>query len=607
MQVSPKLDSGELTNLTITTNKRLYNITLANNALLSPTTILAFRYPADQTENWKRYERYNAQRKLPSGEPLTDIDFDFSLKGDNPTWKPVRVYRKGKQTLIELPKDSNASPIFLALDKQGQYEQIQYKQIDNRMIIDRTFEQGILIDGVGEHQRRVEIKKRRAIMIFNRLKNALLISLSGFILSGCGHLHNPFIAESVYQGNFEIPHLLSEQQAETLAIASVAHIEEDINPGKTATFHLDSGGIFGNALEYALRRSGYPLGQTGIPVYYKLDTLDDLLLVNIEIEGKRWSQVYDQNALGGLYVGTQSKAEINPQQRLPSQANRFTSRRNVGRFSTAMARDAEVKAIQLPPHKQMIDYRQRQRTDSILLESQAETSLVSHDTLPELTDKHFIVRFPYGDARHPVATDMVEVIDYVQSLNIPVQITITGHSHSVKQSATQAKAEKRAVSVRQALQRKFPNAAITYQLQSEYSNGDKMVFARWQWADVKVSHTASAEPSHRLTNTQRQAVTSHTCSVARFNKGSLRYAIEETLRQCGYRLGSWNIGDADYLYEIIIDADYAIDITGIDDYLQLLLNRYGIVGMKTSYDRSISFDLAHNTDTTQSTQESNSS
>lgn len=165
VQVTPKVDSGELTNLTVTTNKRIYNISLVNNKLIPATELLSFRYPLEQQKNWQTYTKYaSGLRRLETGALLTELDFNFQLSGDNPKWKPIRVYRKGGksgETVIELPSKSDVSPIFLSIDESGQYELIRYKQIGNRILISRFFEQGLLLEGVGKKQKRVYITRSK--------------------------------------------------------------------------------------------------------------------------------------------------------------------------------------------------------------------------------------------------------------------------------------------------------------------------------------------------------------------------------------------------------------------------------------------------------------
>jgi type IV secretion system protein VirB9 len=171
--VKPK-EVGLSGNLIIATNRRLYDVQLASRKTDRMMGI-NFTYPEDQAAQWKAFNE-NMQRQaaaaaarkdqerratvLPTGQTITDLDFNFEMTGDRPSWRPLRVYSDGKKTYIEFPDqvENGEAPVLVMLD--GSTEQVvNYRKVKNRFIVDQVLERGALLSGVGRRQTKVIIHR----------------------------------------------------------------------------------------------------------------------------------------------------------------------------------------------------------------------------------------------------------------------------------------------------------------------------------------------------------------------------------------------------------------------------------------------------------------
>lgn len=167
-------DYGLPTNMVIITNRRVYTIKLvAANHEWMP--FLSFDYPEDNDRAWAAYResqhRVAHATTLSSGENIADQDFRFSITGDSPKWKPLRVYTNGVQTAIQFA-DPNfhgmSAPALFVYGKAGgsffnekKPIQVNYHRDKDRYIVDYVpdvGEQFALVTGVGNEQTKVLIE-----------------------------------------------------------------------------------------------------------------------------------------------------------------------------------------------------------------------------------------------------------------------------------------------------------------------------------------------------------------------------------------------------------------------------------------------------------------
>jgi P-type conjugative transfer protein TrbG len=168
-------DVGLTTDLFITTNRRSYTIRLVSDQH-QWIPLLSFDYPSDSRAAWASYRAHEeaarraaatrrARNTIPStGQNLADLDFNYTLSGDDPAWKPLRVYTDGRKTYIQFPgaRFGDGAPALVALGKGGLFHRARMKLVNYRIsgdsyVVDRVLRRAALITGVGSDQERVLI------------------------------------------------------------------------------------------------------------------------------------------------------------------------------------------------------------------------------------------------------------------------------------------------------------------------------------------------------------------------------------------------------------------------------------------------------------------
>jgi type IV secretion system protein TrbG len=164
------VDAGLVSSLNVATNRRTYAIKLVSTQT-EWMPLVAFNYPDDMQRQWSAYRQTvafgAAANTLPTGENVANLDFGFQLSGDNPGWKPLRVYTDGAKTYIEFPRTISftSAPTLVALDNSGGWfssgntQMVNYRMLGDRYVVDRVLDRAELISGVGTGQTRVVITR----------------------------------------------------------------------------------------------------------------------------------------------------------------------------------------------------------------------------------------------------------------------------------------------------------------------------------------------------------------------------------------------------------------------------------------------------------------
>jgi type IV secretion system protein TrbG len=167
------VDAGLVSSLDVATNRRTYAIKLVSTQR-EWMPLVAFNYPDDMQRQWSAYRQTvafgAAANTLPTGENTANLDFGFQLSGDDPGWKPLRVYTDGAKTYIEFPRSISftSAPTLVALDNTGGWfssggpQMVNYRMLGNRYVVDRVLDRAELISGVGSGQTRVVITREGA-------------------------------------------------------------------------------------------------------------------------------------------------------------------------------------------------------------------------------------------------------------------------------------------------------------------------------------------------------------------------------------------------------------------------------------------------------------
>lgn len=159
------VDAGLRTALIVNTNRRSYYIHLISRKTnLIPK--VAFSYPDSEQKKWKAYLDSVKEEKekvtiQTTGEDISTLDFEYEIFGQA-SFKPLRVYNNGKQTIIQLPKNLPAqeAPSLLVLTPGDQKKLVNYRVKDDRYIVDELFQKAVLLTGIGKHQKKVTIQRK---------------------------------------------------------------------------------------------------------------------------------------------------------------------------------------------------------------------------------------------------------------------------------------------------------------------------------------------------------------------------------------------------------------------------------------------------------------
>ena len=151
------------TNLVINTDRRTYHIELRANPDIYMASV-SWSYPADELIALRREEE-RAVRAAPvtEGFTLEALNFDYRISGDEPDWRPIRVFDDGRRTLVEFPPDvvQGEMPPFFVVGAGGAAELVNYRVSGRYLIVDRLFHKAELRLGAGRRQVRVKIENRK--------------------------------------------------------------------------------------------------------------------------------------------------------------------------------------------------------------------------------------------------------------------------------------------------------------------------------------------------------------------------------------------------------------------------------------------------------------
>jgi type IV secretion system protein TrbG len=166
-------DIGLTTNLVLTTNRRAYTIKLISQREAWMPRV-SFHYPEATTTQWNLYrsqqDRLREEREalaesaVDTGRP----DVTYALSGDDPAWRPRRVFARGGKTYIQFPRGiaEGDLPALVAIGNDGglftepSKELVNYRFIEGRFVVDKVLDRAALISGVGGSQVKVDIERQ---------------------------------------------------------------------------------------------------------------------------------------------------------------------------------------------------------------------------------------------------------------------------------------------------------------------------------------------------------------------------------------------------------------------------------------------------------------
>lgn len=155
------------TNLVINTDRRTYHLELRANPLVYMASV-SWTYPQDELIALRRAHA-EAERAAPiaAGLDPASLNFSYTLEGDRPDWRPLRVFDDGTRVFIEFPASvaqGELPPLFV-IGAKGEAELVNYRVAGRYMIVDRLFQAAELRLGARKGQQKVQIiagRRRRA-------------------------------------------------------------------------------------------------------------------------------------------------------------------------------------------------------------------------------------------------------------------------------------------------------------------------------------------------------------------------------------------------------------------------------------------------------------
>ena len=156
---------GIATNVSITTDKRIYNLGLlsAKQGQAIDAPIVDFWYPSEMAKHVINNAKIQKAQLNEAGANVLassagdtgtytnvkNLNFNYSMSGDDPEWKPAQIFDDGSKTFIRMPPmtDRVNLPI-LYVYKDDKQQMINYRYKRPYIIYDGLFDKAVLISDV---------------------------------------------------------------------------------------------------------------------------------------------------------------------------------------------------------------------------------------------------------------------------------------------------------------------------------------------------------------------------------------------------------------------------------------------------------------------------
>lgn len=157
--------AGLETTLAINTDRRTYIMEL-HSYKKTYMAAISWSYPLDEVamlESLALQQEAKSKQVTDTNVNLNELNFDYEIavdKGDEPSWKPVKVFDDGRKTYIQFPPAMlvREAPVLFIRSGEGETQLVNYRMKNEYYIVDRLFEDAEL--RVGEkNQTIVRIKR----------------------------------------------------------------------------------------------------------------------------------------------------------------------------------------------------------------------------------------------------------------------------------------------------------------------------------------------------------------------------------------------------------------------------------------------------------------
>jgi type IV secretion system protein VirB9 len=159
--------AGISTNLTIYTTKHIYHLMLRSRPRHEMQEV-RFYYPEELLAAMSDAEKAAQAQKTdpPQDDTVTSLksldtgalNFSYSIGGPKVAWRPVRAFDDGKHVYIQMPQrmESSEAPVLMVAANSGN-QMVNYRVKGDYYVVDKLFDEAVLVSGVGRDQDRVKI------------------------------------------------------------------------------------------------------------------------------------------------------------------------------------------------------------------------------------------------------------------------------------------------------------------------------------------------------------------------------------------------------------------------------------------------------------------
>ena len=131
------------TNLVIITNRRSYHLELTSDTETYMASV-SWTYPRGDLialERQNQVAQDAAEQVIDRGLRLDRLRFRYAITGDNPPWRPVRVFDDTHKVYIQFPArlDQGEAPPLFVVGANGENQLVNYRVRGNTYIVDRLF------------------------------------------------------------------------------------------------------------------------------------------------------------------------------------------------------------------------------------------------------------------------------------------------------------------------------------------------------------------------------------------------------------------------------------------------------------------------------------
>lgn len=131
------------TNIVIITDRRAYHLELQSTAETYMASV-SWQYPRDELIALQRRNvsaEASAQLIADTGLNIDRLRFRYRVTGDNPPWRPIRVFDDTKKVYIQFPArlDQGEAPPLFVVGSNGQNQLVNYRVKGRYYVVDRMF------------------------------------------------------------------------------------------------------------------------------------------------------------------------------------------------------------------------------------------------------------------------------------------------------------------------------------------------------------------------------------------------------------------------------------------------------------------------------------